>query len=535
MPSRVTRSAARPGARGARSRAALAALAAVVVAGCGRVPVPDDVLVVGISAEPRALDPHVATSLDDFRVLANVCEGLVRFADGSLELEPALAESWSVSEDGLRVRFVLREGVRFHDGTSFDAEAVRWNLERMLRPEHPEHDTGPFPLAFLLESVEEVRTPDARTVELRLREPFAPLLANLAYGIGFMVSPEAVRRLGREFRRAPVCTGPFRFVDWEGGRRIRLARNAEYWDGAPPLRQVVFRPLADPQTRVTELVAGDVELLAEVTPEALVRLGESPGFEIHRAEGPHLWFLILNNRHGPFADPRLREAANLAVDRQALVEHVLAGTAEPAVGPVPAAFSWAHDPALPPWPHDPERAAALVRQAGHPDGVDVTFLVPQGGPGMLDPLLMATAMQASLEAVGIRASIRTLEWNAYLARVNAGLGEDADMAAMAWMTNDPDTLPYLALRRDAWPEEGGFNSGYYASPEVDRWVEAARRTPSRPERAALYRRLQEQVRRDAPWVVVASWNQSIVTRDEVEGFHAEPSFFLDLRDTRKRR
>jgi len=517
-------------------RAASCLLFAVALGGpaCAPPATPSDVLVVGQLAEPRGLDPHVVTSLNDFRVLESLCEGLVRFADGSLEIEPALARSWSVSDDGLVYRFALRRGVRFHDGTPFDAEAVRFNLERMLREDHPHHDTGPFPLAFFFESIAEIRTPEPHTVELHLSEPFAPLLANLAYPTGFLVSPAAVRAQGRDFRRAPVCTGPFRFVTWEGRRRIVVERNDDYWDGPPRLRRVIFRPLTDPQARVTELVAGGVDLLVEVSPDAVAPLEASERFRIHRTQGPHLWFLILNNRHGPFSDRRLRLAANLAIDRRALVEHALQDTADVAVGPVPRAFQWAFDPALEPFAHDPERARALVREAGHPDGVEAVLLAPRGGSGMLDPVVMATAIQADWEAVGIRTEIRTFEWNSYLAKVNSGLGEDVDAAEMAWMTNDPDTLVHLALRRDAWPEEGGFNSGYYANPRVDAWIERARRTPDRARRAALYRRIQREVHEDVPWVVVASWNQAVVTRDVVKGFRAQPSFFLDLRGVYKK-
>ena len=509
------------------------ALLLAAALGCGRAEVPRDVLVVGQLAEPRALDPHVVTSLNDFRILGNLCEGLVRFADGSLEIEPALAREWTISPDATRIRFALRRGVSFHDGTPFDAEAVRWNFERMLRDDHPQHDTGPFPLAFFFEAVRAIETPDAHTVELVLDEPFAPLLANLAYPTGFLVSPAAVRSAGRDFRRAPVCTGPFRFVSWESRRAVVVERNPDYWDGAPRLRQVVFKPLTDPRTRVTELVAGDVELLAEASPEAVAALEADPDLRVHRAEGPHLWFLILNTRNGPFADRRMRLAANLAIDREALIRYVLQGTAEPTAGPVPRVFAWASDPDLAPFPHDPQRAAELVAEAGHEDGVTVRFLVPQGGTGMLDPVMMATAIQADLAEVGIRAEISTFEWNAYLARVNAGLG-DADLAPMAWMTNDPDTLPYLALRSDAWPEQGGFNSGYYANARVDRWIEAARGESDRAARGALYRRVERAVREDAPWVVIASWNQAVVARAVVQGFRAQPSFFLDLRHAWKR-
>jgi peptide/nickel transport system substrate-binding protein len=307
-----------------------------------------------------------------------------------------------------------------------------------------------------------------------------------------------------------------------------VERNPDDWDGAPRLHRVYFRPLPDARTRVTELVAGDVDLLAEASPEAVASLEARPDIRVHRSVGPHLWFLILNTKRGPFSDRRLRLAANLAIDREALVEHVLQGTAERETGAVPRAFAWAVDPEREAIPHDPELAARLVAEAGHPDGVSVRFLVPQGGTGMLDPVVMATAIQSDLAAVGIRAEIRTFEWNAYLARVNAGLCE-ADLAPMAWMTNDPDTLPYLALRSVAWPEQGGFNSGYYANPRVDDWIEAARVENDRETRGALYRKIARAVREDVPWVVIASWNQAVVARDTVRDFRAQPSFFLDLR------
>ncbi len=521
------------GARNPRRTLRVASWLAIgLLAGCRPAELPDDVLVVGLQAEPRALDPHVVTSLNDFRVIASLCEGLVRFRGGSLEIEPALARSWSVSDDARRYRFALRRDVRFHDGRPFDAAAVRYNFERLLRSDHPDHATGPFPLAFFFEAVEEVVVVDRWTVELRLVEPFAPLLANLAHPVGFQVSPDGVRAGGAGFRRAPVCTGPFRFGSWESRRRIVIERNPDYWDGPPALERVLFRPLTDSDTRVTELVAGDVDLLAEVSSEAVALLGARERFQVYRSAGPHLFFLILNNRHGPFADRRMRLAANLAIDRAALVEHALQGTAEIAAGPVPAAFADVHDPALEPFAHDPERARSLVAAAGHPDGVDVVLAAPRDGSGMLEPVLMATAIQADLAAVGIRAEVRTYEWNTYLATVNGGLGDEIDIAEMAWITNDPGTLPYLALWRGAWPERGGFNSGYYANERMDAWIEATRRESDPVARRRLYHEIQAAFRRDVPWAVIASWNQSIVARTAVSGFSAQPSFFLDLRNVR---
>ena len=152
---------------------------------------------------------------------------------------------------------------------------------------------------------------------------------------------------------------------------------------------------------------------------------------------------------------------------------------------------------------------------------------------MLDPIAMGTAMQADLEAVGFDVTIETYEWNTFLGEVNPGLEGKADMAEMAWMTNDPDTLPFLALRTDAWPDKGGFNSGYYSNPKVDELLEAARVATDQEERAALYKEMQVIVQEDAPWVFVANWKQNAVTSDRVENFALQPSFFLLLDDVVK--
>ena len=509
------------------------ALVIVVVAASPEASLPGDATIaVALDAEPRSLDPHTSTALNDFRVVMNVYEGLVRFADGSLDIVPSLAERWTVSEDGLEYVFTLRKGVRFHDGSPFDARVVKFNLERMLRDEHPYHDTGPFPLAFFFSRVREVEVLDDHTVAIRLDEAYAPLLANLAYPTGLMVSPAAVRRWGKEYGRHPSGTGPFRFVEWETARRIVLERNDDYWAAAARSRRVVFRPITDVMTRVAELRGGGVDIVPELSPDHVSWFRDADEFRVHESVGPHLWFLILNAREPPFSDVRMRRAVNYAVNKHALVEHVLQETASVAAGPVPRAFEWAWNEGVEPYPYDPERARELIREAGYAEGVDVVFYVPSSGSGMLAPVEMATAIQADLQAVGVRARIETYEWNTYLDKVNSGLGTDADLAEMAWMTNDPDTLPFLTLRSAAHPPEG-FNSGYFSNPRVDELLVAARASTDRDERAALYRELQVLIHEEAPWLFVASWKQNAVARAEVRGFTLQPSFFLLLAGSHK--
>jgi peptide/nickel transport system substrate-binding protein len=512
--------------------AAAALLALAALGGPLRAQTPPGVLVVAQIAEPKSLDPHAVTAVNDFRILVNLYEGLVRYKSGALEVEPALATEWTISDDGTVYEFDLRDDVTFHDGTPLDAEAVVFNFERMLNEDHPFHDTGPFPLSFFFSAVERVEAVDEDTVRFTLSEPYAPFLSNLAYPTGLIVSPEAVREHGEAFGRHPSGTGPFRFAEWVPNERVVVERNPDYWGDQAELEAVVFRPITDANTRVAEMLSGGVDVMVEVPPDNVAMFADDPNFTVHEQAGPHLWFLILNTRHGPFADKRVRQAVNYAIDKQALVENVLQGTAEIAAGPIPPAFAWAYNEALEPYPHDPERARQLLAEAGA-GGAKLTFYITEGGSGMLEPVAMGAAIQADLAEVGLNAEIESYEWNTFLGEVNPGLGEAVDMAEMAWMTNDPDTLPYLALRSGATPEEGGFNSGYYANPEVDRLLEQARRSTNQEERARLYKEMQEIVREDAPWAFVANWKQNAVTNDRVEGFALEPSFFLLLGDVAK--
>ncbi len=493
---------------------------------------PPGVLIVGQIAEPKALDPAAVTAVNDFRILMNVYDGLVRYKSGTLEVEPGLATSWDISDDGTVYTFTLRDGVTFHDGSAFNADAVKFNFDRMLKEDHPYHDTGPFPLSFFFSAVENVEVVDAMTVKFTLNAPYAPFLSNLAYPTGLIVSPAAVEKHGKDFGRNPSGTGPFKFAEWRSNEAVVVEKNPGYWDGDAKLDAVVFRPITDANTRTAEMLAGGIDLMVEVPPVALSEF-QGDAFTVAEQAGPHVWFLILNAKEGPFADKKVRQAANYAVNKTALVENVLEGTAAVAAGPTPPAFAWAYNESLSPYPYDPAKAKALLKEAGA-EGAELTFYVTEGGSGMLDPVAMGTAIQADLEAVGLKVKIETYEWNTFLGNVNPGLEGKADMAEMAWMTNDPDTLPYLALRTGAWPDKGGFNSGYYSNPEVDKLLEAARAATDQAERAKLYKEMQVIVQDDAPWVFVANWKQNAVTSDKVSNFALEPSFFLLLDDVEKK-
>ncbi|WP_324716472.1 ABC transporter substrate-binding protein [Carboxydochorda subterranea] len=484
-------------------------------------------IVVGLQAEPTALDPHQISDYNSSRATMGMYDSLLRFKDGSTELEPGLAQSWTVSKDGLVYTLKLRRGVRFHDGTPFDADAVVFNIQRQIDPSHPYHQTGTFPYAeFTFGKVKRVEKVDAYTVRFVLEQRYAPFLANLAMHAAAMVSPAAIRKYGKEIAKHPVGTGPFRFVRWTPGVEVVVERNPDYWDKArvPRIQQVVYRPVVEDQTRLAQLEAGELDFIVNVPPDDLPRLRSDARWQVIEQPGMHIWYLVLNNQKPPFNDVRVRRAVNYAINRRAIVEGILKGTGVLADNYIPPVL-WGYDEEVHAYPYDPEKARQLLAEAGYPKGLSVDFWVPQSGSGMQQPVAMAQAIQSDLAKVGIRVNIQTFEWGTYLDKVFASdPAQVAEMHEMSWVgdNGDPDNFLYILLSGHQWPPNG-FNESFYRNPEVDRLLVAAQQSSDRTERAGLYKRAQALIMRDAPWVPFDHETQIVVARKEIQGFVLHPT------------
>ena len=514
-------------------RPLLASLGALAItaarAGTALAETPKNALVLGHLAELQTLDPAQAITISDFRILSNMYDGLARFKTGMLDIEPALATSWTISPDGKTYTFKLRDDVAFHDGSKFSANSVKFCLDRVLDKNHPYYNTGPFPFVFILGPIVKTEAVDPTTVVIHLSAPYAPMLPMLASAIGSLVgiSPAAVKQYGKEFSRHGGGTGPYKFRLWESNQRIVLEANPKCWHGAPKFAGLVFRPIVEETSRVSEMLSGGTDLTIEVPSDNVPQFKQDKRFVFYEQPGPHLWYLVLNTRKKPFDDKRVRQALNYAINKQVMVDNLLKGTATVAASVTPPAFAWAYDKTLKPYPYDPAKAKALLAEAGYANGVDVVFYVTQNGSGMLSPVLMGSAIQADLAAVGIRARIETYEWNTFLGKIGAGLGE-ADIAELSFMTQDPDMHPSLALRSEAAVNDGG-----YSNPEVDRLIDAGRTETDQGKRAEIYKQLQRVVHEDAPWGFVCHWKQNAVAAANVKDYELMPSFSTRFEQTYK--
>ncbi len=501
------------------------ALVAVLAAGPSRA----QTLVVAHSALPTGLDSADAQDVFSQNVAINVTEPLIGYGGDGTELTPLLATAWRPNADATVWTLTLREGVRFHDGTSFDADAVKFNLDRWNEPGHPHahRDQGKtyVPWRWVFGGVrgegsllEEVRVVDAATVRLVLREPVAFLPALLAAPFFQIDSPEAVRTAGADYGTpavGSVGTGPFRFAEWREGDRVVLERHDAYWGEPARVRRIVSRGLPDATARLAELLAGTVDIALNLDADAVPVVRARADLRLVAPEAElNVGFLAMNQDVAPFDDVRVRRAVAYAVDRQAIVDAFYGAFATLAVDFLPPLL-WGHAD-LEPYRYDPGRARALLAEAGLPDGFTTElWYVPVSSPLEPAPRAIAETIASYLADVGIDARPRTQDWNAYLADATAGrlplymLGWAADYA-------DPDSF----LRTF-------FGASRYASPgwddeEVVAWVERARRSTDAEERAALYARVLRRAYEQVPALPTVHARSVNGVRATVSGFEVGP-------------
>ena len=486
------------------------------------------VLVIGLVAEPTSLDPGQLTDINSMKLLGAMYDTLVRFKPNSFDLQPSLATSWDISGDLMQYTFKLRPGVKFHDGSDFNADAVKFTYDRLLDPNHPFADTGPFPFApGYYGSIAETIVVDPLTVQFRLNRQDASLINAFTLNTGRIVSPTAVKAQRKNFSQNPVGTGPFKFVSWDHNVRITLTANPDYWDGAPALSQLIFRPLVDEQTRITEFLSGGVDVIFDVPPDNITQVKTTPSAVFLEQPGPHVWWVTLNTKKPPFDNVLVRRAVNYAINKDTLTQDILKGTGTPSVGPIPPAIGWAYTDQVTQYSYDPERAKALLDQSGVLMPINITFWVTESGSGMQSPKTMGTAIQADLAAIGVNAQIQTYEWGAFLNTYGTGLGDQASMAELSWMFDSGDPahmLPNNLYGPACSPK--GFNSGCYQNPQVDLLMDAALKINDRAQRGALYKQIQGIVADDAPWIFIDNQIQNAAAATRVSGLQLHPSFYM---------
>lgn len=489
---------------------ALLALAAIVALAAGSaafaqpVPTRGGSVAVAVAAEPPGLDPTVSTSQEIARIVyRNVFEGLVRI-DRNGDLVPALAERWDVNPSATEYTFYLRQNVRFHDGTPFTSKDVVAKLERARDPEsghtHPEY----------YRDIESVEAPDDYTVVVKLSQPNAELLFDLARpdSVIYPAGSEETQR------SRPVGTGAFKFVEWVRGSHVTLERNEDYWDPALPyLDRVVFRFVPDPNAQVTGLLSGDLDAIGNsLAPENALRIQGTRGFRLLEGSTTTEVILALNNSRAPFNDVRVRRAIAHALNREELVEGAMFGFGTPIGSHMSPAERYYVD-LTDRYPYDPAKARELLAEAGYPNGFEATLSLPQ-------PYEYARrsgeVAAAQLAEVGIRLNIEVVEWALWLSRIFSG--GDYDMTVIGH--SEPFDISIYG------------NPNYYFrydNPEVRELLAEARATGDEDRRQELYARIQEVLADDAVVGFLFNLPHLVAVKDDIHGFwDSQPIVSVDM-------
>lgn len=466
-----------------------------------KVPPTDGKLVYGLTLSPSGVDPHVNASAELGIPLTSVYDTLVYRNPDSLEgsgdqFVPGLAEAWEVSPDGLTVTFRLRRDVTFHDGTPFNAEAVRANIERIVAP-----STQSQKAVFLLGPFESIEVIDDYTVAIHLSAPYAPLLDGLAQVYLGMASPAALNKWGVDYQFHQVGSGPFKFVEYIPNDHLTLVRNDAYnWGpsiydhpGPAYLSEIEFRFFTDPAGRALALEAGDADVMGEMPPLDAARLRQDGRFAILPVAVPGQPLgLMLNTRRPPLDDIRVRQALTLATDRSTIVQAIFGGQSPPASGPLTSA-TWGYDPSLQTMvPYEPERARALLEEAGWIDTDGDGFRERDGQPLVLEAVLMtwgsvpevAQLVQAQWRQVGVDLRTETL---AYPAALQAAREGAYHIIPQSFSGSDPDLL-WATYHSDE-----AFNWSKASDPTLDDLLERARSVTDPGQRAELYAQAQQRI------------------------------------------
>jgi peptide/nickel transport system substrate-binding protein len=497
-------------------------------------PVKGGTLVYGMEGPSDILDPHATGCWLTYRVTYQMFEGLLAEdltkADVTVPpLVPRLAESWQVSRDGLTRTFKLRRGVKFHDGTPFNAAAAVFNWERLFKKDAPHfYPRANSYTAYVVEYITKAEALDESTLRLTFSKPYSEWerMTLQSWGEPLMISPAQAKKTGNEkFADSPVGTGPFRYVENIPNDRIVLERFKDYWGPAPNVDRLVFRRLDDPAARVAALRTGEVDFILAPPPDEVEALRKD-GFQVLPSDAPHIWYWHLNMKDQHFKDVRVRRAVQMAIDKDRMCRELLRDTARPAWTMVPPA-TIAYDPKYRPYSYNPDRAKQLLRDAGYPNGFETVFWTSTSGSGQMIPVAMAEWIQRDLAKVGVRMKLETFDWITYLAKMFQGLRPGHGAYQLSWGMTTNFWIDIVA--RSTRQPDKGVNVGWYANPRVDRLLDQAREELDDTKRVALYRQVDRIImEEDASFLPICNDLNMVVLSPRVKGFVNPPEEWFQL-------
>ncbi len=477
---------------------------------------PDKTLIFGRGGDSITLDPSLVLDGESAKVCDMIFDTLVQYKEDTTDIEPALAEMWDNSADGLTWTFYLRQGVTFHDGSPFNANVAAYSLNR------PNVQSD----SVFTEIISHIIAIDEFTLEIQLFAPYAPFLASIASTENSIVSQAAVMHYGSDFENNPVGTGPFKFVQWDRNDQIVLQASETHWAGKPAIDRFVFRSIPDNLERYMELQAGNLHVMEFPNPDVLSEIRSDPMLDLLMQPSLNVGYLAMNMEKPPFDNLKVRLAINHAFNKAEIIEELYQGTGIPAKNPIPPTL-WSYDDSIEAYPYDPEYAKQLLAEAGYPDGFETTlWALPIPRPYIPNGQALAEILQTQLSDIGIEATIVTHDWRTYLEKTEQG---EHDMAMLGWSASaDPDNFLYYLLSKNT-AVKPALNIAFYRSDEMQDVLDRARTSTDRNERIELYKEAQAIFHRDVPWVPLAHAQRLLAINKKVQNLKLAPSGWKYLR------
>ncbi len=472
-------------------------------------------LKVALNSDIIGIDPHGASAGVDRNVYTAIYNGLIA-PDKNLNIVPDLAESWTTPDPRTYI-FKLRQGVKFHDGTPCDADAVKKNFDWILDP------ANVSPRKPEIDGIDQVSVVDPLTVRITVKNPFAPFLSIISDRAGYMVSPAARAKFGKDYARNPVGTGPFQFVEWIKDDHVTFKRFDGYFEpNLPYLDQITYRPIPDLSVALTELKTGNVDFLFSIDPKDVPDIKSLPNAVYLEGPGVGYQGLWMNTVKGPLANKALREAVNLAVDREALLAVAYFGVGEIAQGPIPPS-SWAFDASVPHVQRNLATAKQKLAEGGQPNGFKLVLKAQSNSP-LQDKITQL--IQAQLGEANIQVEIQTVEFGALL---KVGEQGDFDAMSLGWSGRiDPD-----GNIEPIFQTKGAFNYGKYSSPAIDEAIVRERQAGDQATRKQIFQQIQKTINDDAAYVFTYFPPTSFAALKTVQGFEVTPDGLMRFKATWK--
>lgn len=473
------------------------------------------ILTIARLADAENLDPQFMSTINAASVTQHkIYEGLVQ-RDKNSEIKPMLATEWKQVDD-LTWEFNLRQGVTFHDGTPFTAEAVKKTFDRILDKEVAS------PRANLFEKVKEIKIINEHTVQFILTEPFSPLLSILSNHEGSIFSPKAIEKYGKQLSQHPVGTGPFTFQTWTPGQEIILVKNEAYWGEKPKVDKVVFKVIPEDATRIAMVETGEAHIAEPVPVTEVERVQSSSVMSLYRSEAFGTEFIGFNTKKKPFDDVRVRQAISHAIETDAIIKGVFNGVgtkSNSTMGPKVLGYN----PDLKGYEYDINKAKALLSEAGYPNGFKTTILTND----LKERMNLAEVVQSQLKGIGIDVEVKVLEFGTFFATAAKG---ETDLFITSWRnaTGDGDYNQYNQFHSKSQGSAGNYF--FYKNPEVDKLIEEGRKEKDLSQREKIYAQIQAIEMKETPFVPIRNLENIAAVSKNVKGVWMSPSGYLMINE-----